>query len=59
VKTIELTDDEALALRRALDAYVEEFRGEAARTEQRDAKRDIWRDEHLLTAIRNKLRAVT
>jgi hypothetical protein len=55
MKVIELSDEEAIALQHALDAYLADFEYEAARTEQRDVKRDIWHEEHLLTAIRKKL----
>ena len=54
---LDLTPAEAEALSRFLDSYLPELQNDAARTDAPEAKRDIWRFEHLLVAIRDKVRA--
>lgn len=53
--TVVLNDRETDVLKRALDAYLTQLKEEASRTEQREAREEIWRYEKDLEALRSKL----
>jgi hypothetical protein len=53
--TLQLDDEEFHALRRALDAYLEELRDEAAHTDARGLREGIWQDEKVLERLRARL----
>ena len=50
-----LTDEEAEALRDALDAYIEESQQEASRTEPGRLSKEAWHEVDLLAAVRSRM----
>ena len=48
---LELSDDEALQLRKVLKRYLDEFTIEVARTEDRDFRRSLQQDESLMKSL--------
>lgn len=53
--TITCSKEEAEVLARALDDYTAQLRIEASRTEPGKLAREMWDEERILTAIRERL----